>query len=241
MNHQHSIDKNIFHDCDHLRCKARLDSLYGLCCDKQNLTIIKHVIGERILDVGAGYGNLVAMLEKKNYIPTGIEPNKEKRELAKTWYEVNLVDGDIYDTNFPNREFDCVILREIVFHLDFEKAFGEISRICKGQIIIFQGNTVFFRKIGQFLFGHKEFNEQHREYYIDFLKHTQFKNIQVSYCDTIAFPLSGGFIGKQLVPKSFSRFMPYLLKIDGIINSMLKLIHLQKYFCFRFIIVANRE
>lgn len=114
MNHQNSIENNIFHDCDHDLCKARLDSFYGLCCEKQNLAIITLLTGKRILDVGAGYGNLVAVLDKNNYDTVGLEPNKEKRILAKSWYDVDLVDGEIYETNFANGEFNCVILREII-------------------------------------------------------------------------------------------------------------------------------
>jgi len=241
MDYQASIEKNIFHDSDHDRCKARLDSFYGMVCYEQNLKIIQTIKQQygKILDVGAGYGSLTALLKEHEYNTVGIEPNKEKRKLAAKWYNVELSDVDIYKTPFKNNEFDCVILREVVFHLDFEKAFKELSRITRSQIIIFQGNAVLTRKIGQILFGHKEFNEKHRNYYIDFLKKTPFNNLTTSFLDIFAFPLSGGFIGTQIIPDSMPILIKIIIKTDKNLNKILKFFNIQKYFCMRFIISAT--
>ena len=89
-----------------------------------------------------------------------------------------------------------------VFHLDFAKALAEISRLTRDQVIIFQGNDSFIRKAGQSLFGHREFNEQCRNYYLRQLEYGGFKIEDLQYRDTLAFALSGGFIGYQLLPQS---------------------------------------
>ena len=240
MDYRESINKNIFHDSDHALCKARLDSFYGMVCHKQNMEILHKIKNShKVLDVGAGYGNLTDLLNRNGFSAVGIEPNEIKRKLAEEWYGVKLLNEDIYKTSFKDNEFDCIILREVVFHLDFAKAFQELNRIAKKQIIIFQGNSVITRRIGQKIFGHTEFNERHKNYYVDFFKKTQFSNVTITYRDIIAFPLSGGFIGKQLVPSSMKSLMRFIITVDKLFNSFLEIFRLQNFFCMRFIISAE--
>ena len=128
-------------------------------------------------------------------------------------------------------------MREVVFHLDLSRAIEEINRICKKQIIIFQGNSILLRKIGQMIFGHREYNEKKPMHYVNILQENNYLIENLLYRDPIAFPLSGGFIGKQIIPD-----LPFLynsiISLDKMINNILGKVKIQKYFCSRFIINA---
>lgn len=230
-------NNNIFHDIDHRKCRNQLNKFYGVVANAQNNHIHKLLKGKKILDVGSGYGTLTEFLLNLGYDVIGIEPNVEKRKCAKEWYGIELLSEDIYKTNFNNNEFDCVILREVVFHLDFHEAVKEIDRICKNQIIIFQGNSILFRKIGQAIYKHKEYNEKKYHYYIEILKKAGYSIENLIFRDPLAFPLSGGFIGKQMIADSKFLYNS-ILWFDEILNSMFKIIKLQKFLCSRYIISA---
>jgi SAM-dependent methyltransferase len=240
MENQDRFESNIFHDIKHSKCRKQLDQMYGLVATEQNREIARTISGKKVLDVGAGYGTLTKYLQDSGFDVVGIEPNSEKTVLAREWYGVELSVEDIYDTGFQDNEFDCVILREVVFHLDFTKALKEIDRICKKQVIIFQGNAVLARKMGQIVFKHREYNEKDIAYYMSVLKQGNFYIQDVIFRDPIAFPLSGGFVGIQLVPQ-MSWLYRVILNLDRTFNSFLKLIKWQQYFCTRYVINAEKK
>jgi 2-polyprenyl-3-methyl-5-hydroxy-6-metoxy-1,4-benzoquinol methylase len=49
---------HIIHEEDHAWNRRKLTGLYGRVADQQNRAILSCVVGERVLDVGPGYGNL---------------------------------------------------------------------------------------------------------------------------------------------------------------------------------------
>jgi SAM-dependent methyltransferase len=234
------FQKNIFHDIDHQLCYNRLNSFYGRVAEEQNKAICSLVKGTKVLDIGAGYGTLTKMLKNSGRDSVGIEPHEEKRQYAKTWYNIELLDEDIYKTSFSDHSFDCVILREVVFHLNFELAIKEINRITRNQIIIFQGNSIILRKIGQLLFHHREYNEKDRYYYTDLLEQNDFTLEHLIFRDPLAFPLSGGFIGVPLIP-NLKVLYEAAIKCDFALNKLLNLLHLQQYFCSRFLLSAVKS
>ena len=105
--------------------------------------------------------------------------------------------------------------------------------------IIFQENSTIFRQFGQPLYGHREFNERRCSFYYNCLTKSKFNCLELKFRDTIAFSLSGGFIGMQLIPNSQLLYR-IVLRIDRALNGILQVLHLQKYFCFRFILSGER-
>lgn len=239
MKNDERFRNNIFHDFSHTRCKQKLSQLYGLVAYDQNRDISRFIEGKDVLDVGAGYGTLTKQLREDSFNVVGIEPNEEKIACVKQWYDIELQPLSIYNTGFSDNQFDCVILREVVFHLDFERALKEINRICKKQIIIFQGNSVLLRKIGQKIYRHKEFNEKDRLYYLNFLKQNNYNIEKLFFRDIIAFPLSGGWISRQMVP-DWPWLYKTIIKFDKLLTAVCKFIRVEKWFCLRFLVSAKK-
>ncbi len=232
---------DVFHEVDHQACRRKLDNLYGLVARDQDLSILRAIEspGGRVLDVGAGYGTLTATLEEHGFEAVGIEPNQDKVELAREWYSLELQDEDIYQTSFPDNHFDCVILREVVFHLDFERAMQEIWRICKNQVIVFQGNSVGWRSLAARMYGHREFNERDRAFYVSKLREAGYELAAVQYRDAFAFPLSGGFIGKQFVlPLRWCYRLT--MGIDKLTTALLRAIRMDRFVCMRFMVSGTK-
>lgn len=240
MTNDEKLQYNIFHKLDLDTSRQKLNKLYGLVAYNQDCDISRFIDGKVVLDVGAGFGTLTKHLLDNCFNVIGIEPNEEKIAFAKKCYNVNLKPIEVYATNFNNNQFDCVILREVVFHLNFEKALQEINRICNNQIIIFQGNSIFLRKIGQKIYGHKEYNEKNRDYYIEILKKNNYTIEKVFFRDTTAFLLSGGFIGRQMIP-NWHWLYKIIIKYDNILKYIYTFIKIEKYFCLRYIINAKKR
>jgi SAM-dependent methyltransferase len=229
---------NIYHRLDEDESVGKLHSLYGRVNEDQDRTIITHVRGRRVLDVGAGYGTLSRRLMDAGFLVTAIEPNPDTRETARRWYGVEELPYGIYETPFPDGSFDTVILRECVEHLDFGKALGELQRIDRGRVLVFQTNLNPLIALVRRRIGHEEFNPQRLSYYRDQLARAGYSLQEIIFRDPFAFPLSGGYCARQLLPH-----IPLLeaaaIRIDHGITRGLRALGLAPVFCWRYLMVAD--
>jgi SAM-dependent methyltransferase len=231
--------KNIYHIYNHTRNFNRINGFFGKIMSDQNKDIIDLIEGKKILDVGAGYGILTKTLQGLGYEAIGIEPNPEMVEYAKKRFSVELLRQSIYKTDFPNASFDTIILREVIAHLEFDRALIEINRIGKGLIIIFDTLPTIIVKCGRAIIGHREYNQKSLNYYIGLLRDKGYNICSMVFRDIIAFPLSGGFLGPLLVPR-IEWVEKNIIMLDKKLNVLMKKIGLQKFFCWRFLVKAFR-
>ncbi|NMB77578.1 MAG: methyltransferase domain-containing protein [Methanomicrobiales archaeon] len=230
---------NIYHETDEVQDKKQLQSLYGQVNEDQDRFIISSVYGKRVLDVGAGYGTLSRRLKEAGLDVTAIEPNPHTRELAKKWNNVDELPYGIYETPFETDTFDTVILRECVEHLDIPAAMKEINRICNRRVLIFQTNLNPLIALARKRIGHEEFNPQKLPYYEKQLADAGFIKQTVIFRDPLAFPLSGGYHARQLVP----RYPPAehaVLWVDHGVTSLMQLTRIARFFCWRFLLIAEK-
>jgi len=239
MSEEELIRLNIYHATDDDYCKKQLDSLYGLVNEDQDRTIISAVYGKRILDVGAGNGNLSKRLKDSGYSVTAIEPHSHTRELAKKWNDVDELPYTIYKTPFDDNYFDTVILRECVEHLDFVEAVKEIKRICNTRILVFQTNLNPLISFARKRSSHKEFNPQKLGYYKKNLQESGYSKQSLIFRDPFAFPLSGGYQHSQLIPrkKSIERLV---LDIDKAMTKAFQFVGIASFFCWRYLLIADK-
>jgi SAM-dependent methyltransferase len=230
---------NIYHAADDGHSEKQLHSLYGLVNEDQDREIISAIHGKKVLDVGAGYGTMARRLKEAGFEVTAIEPNPHTRKLAKEWNNVDELPHGIYETPFADNYFDTVILRECVEHLDFPKAAQEINRICNTRVLVFQTNLNPLITLARKRIGHEEFNPQKLPYYKINLEKEGFPNQKVLFRDPLAFPLSGGYHARQLVPRSpgFERFV---LSFDKMLTKILRFTHLSSLICWRYLLVADK-
>lgn len=109
-----------------------LDRIY---IDKEN----------KILDAGCGEGSLGKELIKRGYSNIfGFDYSEQGVKRAKKHYR-ECIKSDIYSLPYKDKEFDTIICIEVIEFLDEpEKAFRELLRVAKKQVIIVSANYTWF-------------------------------------------------------------------------------------------------
>jgi SAM-dependent methyltransferase len=229
---------NIYHTSDENYSKKQLHSLYGMLNEDQDLSIINFVYGRKVLDVGAGYGTLSKRLKDAGYDVTSIEPDPHMRQIAKKWNDIDELPYSIYNTPFENGFFDTVILRECVEHLDFIEALKEIKRICNKRVLVFEPNLNPIVALGRKIVSLEEYNPRKLPYYRKNLAAFGFSKQEVIFRDLIAFPLSGGYCGPQLIPRIPS--LEHAVRaIDKTLTNLARFTGLASYICWRYLLISD--
>lgn len=71
-----------------------------------------------ILDVGCGAGNNAVYLSNLGYNVTGIDTSDNMLTIAKNKKSnAKFIQGDVYNLNFSDNSFDCIVLSYILCHL----------------------------------------------------------------------------------------------------------------------------
>jgi len=231
--------QHIFHETDHDANRLKLAGLYGRVRETQDEWIAAHVAGTTVLDVGAGYGTLTRHLAAAGFSVTAIDLDDESRRRAREWHGIHVLPGDIYATSFADASFDTVILREVVEHLGFDRAMTEIDRLVRRRVLVFETHLNAIVHVARRIAGHEEFNPQTVDHYADVLARHGYQVTIVGFCDVIALPLSGGFVSRQLFPRS-PGLQTALLRFDRTLNDWLRVLRAQKPFCWRYLLQGDR-
>jgi SAM-dependent methyltransferase len=236
---EQAIRDNIIHQENHQRNLRQLEGLYGRLASAQDQLILSNCAGVNVLDVGAGYGNLTRAARDKGLRCTGIEIDPEKIARAKEWFGVQLDARDIHKSGFEDGRFDTVIFREVVRHLRLKEAFTEAARIARSRVLVFQANPIWVLRVANRIFGHREHVEYGPRDIVAALREAGFECRKIAYNDSFAFPLSGGYIGRQLVPRRPWMYGP-ILAIDRCLTGLWRALRLGKWMCFRMLIIADK-
>jgi SAM-dependent methyltransferase len=230
---------DVYHRWDDAANRRKLAGLYGRLAARQDADIIAAIRGRRVLDVGAGYGFFAHRLAERGFDVTALEPNQDLIALAKAWYGLDLVRGDIHDLDFPPEHFDSVIFREAVEHLDCARAFEQADRVARQAIIVFQTHLSPAVELCRRLSGHEELRPERLDYYEGLLRRLGYTRLTVTFRDVFALPLSGGTLTRSLVP-GWPGLERAVIALDDAANRALRACRLQRLFCWRFLLVAEK-
>lgn len=231
---------NVYHSTDEDFSHHQLHSLYGRVNEDQDRFIIQAIHGRRVLDVGAGFGSMSRRIRDAGLDVTAIEPNPHTREIAKKWYDIEELPYGIYDTPFEDNSFETVLLRECVEHLDFPEALKEINRICSRRVLVFQTNLNPIIEAARTRIGHEEFNPQKLQYYQKCLDQSGFTRQSTLFRDPFAFPLSGGYHARQLVPRN-DLVEQAVIRVDRALTVLLDACGMSSHFCWRYLLISDKE
>jgi hypothetical protein len=117
------------------------------------------------------------------------------------------------------------------------KALPEFARVATKEVAILKPNINFLVRVSRKLIRHKDY-EAPLEVLLRVLEETGYIAHQINFRDVLAFPLSGGLVGYELVPhiKWLERF---ILEFDHLLVKVLKSVGFERYFCWRYLIVAR--
>lgn len=227
------------------QCEKRLHRFYGDVASRQNRDIIDLITGRSVLDIGCGYGCLVDQIrrEKRGVEVTGIDVDPESISMAKALYGIDVKPASVHKMDFADNAFDTVILRETIHHFEGEEnlrsAFSEIRRVCGREIIIFDPNPNWVVKFSRKLIRHQD-PEARLDDVVTVLESSGFNVKARRWRDVIAFPMSGGFVGMELVP-NLDLFKKPILALDSFLNNVLRMLNLQRHICWRYLIYATKS
>ena len=138
---------------DNLVYKGQINSLLSPFLEKIRLgKISKHIVGNRILDFGCGYGKLASYIQDKQYV--GVDLDQRAIELAR---KLNKDRTGIYfysmdDLENETDKFDTVVMAAVIEHLDnpYEILQNMKSHLREGGRIIITTPTPMANKILRF-------------------------------------------------------------------------------------------
>jgi ubiquinone/menaquinone biosynthesis C-methylase UbiE len=227
------------------RPEERLEQFWGDVDQKHVRSILKYVKGEKILDIGCGYGTTTFYASKQGYECIGIDYDEKAIEFCRKRYpECNYLSADAEDLPFENSYFDTVILRDSLHHLygeaDFEKVKNELNRVLKNnsRMIFFDPNVNLLLRIMRSISFHKD-EECNYETAQKIMNELGFKIIYSEFNTVYSLPLSGGYVGINFIP-NISFIKNSVLYTEKLAEKIVNSIHLGRQLCWRYLIVGEK-
>ncbi len=221
----------------------RLDGFYGLIERTLHQELVPHMDGKTILDIGCGFGSLCDFFNQLGFDATGIEQHQVSLDAAREKFpHINFIfdNGNILDTISDN-SFDIVIMKDVIHHVvaeaDSQAFMRNVNRICKNQVIIIDPNPTLILKLARKIIKHID-PECSPKQAIDLLSNNKFKLKRMFFSEVFAFPLSGGYVGPELIKSPF--LMRLILKIDRFFLKALNFMKFSRFVCWRYVIVAEK-
>lgn len=219
----------------------RLDGFYGAVETTIHGNILKHVVGKKVLDIGCGFGSLAHYLQNKGLEVLGIDQHEISITAGKQKFPnapIELFKGSLAD--LPDKSFDTVVMKDVIHHVleegDIQEFLTQAKRIAQHRVIIVDPNPTLILKICRKIIQHIDpicKPETAKKY----LSALGFKPIKTFYSEFVAFPLSGGFVGPELIKTKF--LQKAFLKIDTVLNAILKTFKIDKLLCWRYYLIAD--
>ena len=218
----------------------RLDGPFGAVEASFASRIAQWVAGHNVLDVGCGFGALVANLQKRGFNAVGIDQLEDFIEIGKARYPSADLRVNIGESlPFPDKSFDTVVLKDTIHHIfaenDLPGFLTEVRRVCRQRIIVVDPNPTLVLSISRKIINH-----------IDpvcapdsakaALRIAGFRIIHREFHEIIAFPLSGGYVGRRLMPRGLARLV---LRIDDFILKILRWCKCERFLCWRYMLIGE--
>lgn len=221
----------------------RLDGFYGLVEEHLHQDIEQKLSGETLLDIGCGFGSLCHYFHTKGYKVTGIEQHQISLQAGQKKYpHLQLVydEGD-YLASIPDNSFDVIVLKDVMHHVvaetDVVQFMNHVRRICKRKLVIIDPNPTFILRLSRKLIRHID-PECPASLAQQIVTEHGFSVKTLFYRELIAFPLSGGYVGPELVKSQ--ALMRMILGLDRFFKMACDFFKLSPHLCWRYVLVAQK-
>ena len=127
----------------------------------EKLDKIKKIKGQKILEIGFGYGSLLKLLYSKgaNVVGTEVDSNSYKiaKHLLPKTKKIKLIQVKGETLPFKNADFDMVILFDVIEHVTNPlKMIQECKRILKKNGVIYAEFTPYYSVVGHHLYDYSK-------------------------------------------------------------------------------------
>lgn len=224
---------------EHRRLASRLHRFWGRVAAMQDDWLADIASGVTVLEVGCGYGAMVGRLRSRGMAAYGIDADPLSLQAGREMLgPLPLIRGDAYQLPFGDRMFDTIIFRDSLHHLDVDQALAEAERLSRGRVIVFEPNLMPLLRFARGLVGHAKHEELPLHAALEALRRRGWMVERVLYRDLIALPLSGGYIGPELM-QPLRPAWTLLLAFDDFMTRAVHATRLSSWLCWRYAIVAQ--
>jgi SAM-dependent methyltransferase len=220
----------------------RLRRFYGAVASEQNRSILRWTTGKKVLELGCGYGTFLQEARREGKEAFGLDIDFCTLQAGLSVYPQvrgDLIQGDMGVLPFKENAFHTVVLRESLHHVPWVKILPEILRICRREILIFEPNPNGFLRLSRKIISHQD-QEVPPDPLLNYLKGHGVVVQGILYRDLIAFPLSGGFVGWELVPPIKALFS-FLLWTDRIVHALFSFLRIEKAVSWRYLVKGVKK
>jgi SAM-dependent methyltransferase len=218
----------------------RLDGPFGFVEATFANRIAPWIAGQSVLDVGCGFGSLVNHLRLKGFKAIGVDRLNEFIGIGKDRYpaaDLRFVQSATLP--FPDKSFDTIVLKDTIHHIsaedDLPAFLADMNRVCRRRIIVMDPNPTLVLRVSRWLIRHVD-PVCTLEEADNALRNAGFDIIHNEFHEVLAFPLSGGYVGKQLIPRAFA---PIIGRIDSMTLSVLRTFGGDRHVCWRYMLVGS--
>jgi SAM-dependent methyltransferase len=225
--------------------EKRLDSLWGLIDNQHNALIASKLERGPVLDVGCGYGSLVAHLAARGFDAVGIDPDAEVIRIARQRFphaETRVLKAETLD-EYPDRHFGAIVLKDALHHLtgegDVDAGFLNFRRLLaeNGRLVILDPNPMAILRLARRLAGHQDF-EASRGVALKLLTDHGFIVRSTEFFEVLGLPLSGGYVGWRMVP-NIHGINRCVASVNRFCSSAAVNLGLGPHVCWRYLIHAE--
>lgn len=92
----------------------------------------------RLLDIGTSTGAFLRHARGRGWSLTGVEPSNSLAQLARKWWDLEIIEGFVEKLDLPSDTYDVVTLTDVFEHIvNPKEVLGAIRRILKPDGIVF--------------------------------------------------------------------------------------------------------
>ena len=241
--HQHHGAHHHHYDHYSPAMAARLDGFFGRVDERLNARIAACVAGDSVLDVGCGFGSLTEHLRLRGLRATGVDLLPECVAAGRRRYpEADLRLAESEELAFPDASFDTVVLKDTIHHVyeeaDVASFLRAVRRIARRRLVILDPNPTAILLLARRVIGHVDPVCRPADA-VRVVREAGFAPQPVRYSELFAFPLSGGYVGPQLVPARPLAVGSAVLALDAALFAALGAVGLGRHTGWRYLLAAD--
>lgn len=226
--------------------EARLGRFWGKA-DRRHIDLIAdRVRGPRVLDLGCGYGSFT---DAANHRPglecIGVDVSERDLEAARRLHPGSeYVLADAESLPFDDSSFDTIVLRDTIHHLlnesEWDRVAAELERVSApgARLIVFDPNVQPLLRLARTAISHDD-EECSFEDALDLVRGLGFTITSASFHTFFTLPLSGGYVGPELMP-DWPWLQRAVLRLDERLEDALGRRRFGRQTAWRYLIVADK-